>query len=199
MLDSISPLGIFILSFFLLLFFDGNLLLYLEKLFVGFLELLSGASSSLLSFHVSQLFSFDFFFDLFLNELALELLLLHFLNVVELEILQLVLNILCVSHFFMILFFQFFSESLVVFCHFLFFKLVPLILDFLMKLCLSLLGHHLLFLLCNNIAHEHFRVKCFHLIGIIVEHLIGFGKLILSQSLLIELLLGIYFPSFDLL
>jgi hypothetical protein len=86
-LDSISLLGVFILSFFLLLFFDGNLLLYLEELFVGPLELLSRTGSSLLSLHVSHLLSFEFFFDIFLDELALELLFLQFLNVVELEIL----------------------------------------------------------------------------------------------------------------
>lgn len=150
------------------------MLLYLEKLFVGFFELLSGASSSLLSLDVSEFLSFEFFFDLFLDELALELLLLQFLDVVELEILELILDILSVFLFFIVLFFQLFSESLVVFLHFLFFKLLPLKVDFLMKVILSLSGLHLLLLLCDDIAHEHLGVKGFDHIGIIVEHLVGF-------------------------
>lgn len=186
------------MSFFLLLFFNCNLLLYLEKLFVGLFKILSGSSSSLFSLHVSKFFSFELLLDLFLDELALELLFLHFLDVVELKILELILNILSVFHFLMVFFFQFFSESHVVFCHFLFFKLFPLQIYFLIKLILSLLGDHLLLLLCNNIAHQHLAMKSLDHVGIVVEHLIGFVKLSLSIALLEGLFFGIDFPSPDL-
>ena len=187
------------MSFFLLLFFNCNLLLYLEKLFVGLFKILSGSSSSLFSLHVSKFFSFELLLDLFLDELALELLFLHFLDVVELKILELILNILSIFHFLMVFFFQFFSESYVVFCHFLFFKLFPLQIYFLIKLILSLLGDHLLLLLCNNIAHQHLAMKSLDHVGIVVEHLIGFVKLSLSIALLEGLFFGIDFPSPDLL
>ena len=126
------------------------------------MELGSSLCSPLPSLDVSKLLPFELFLDLLLDEFSLELLLLQLLNVVELEVLQLVLHVLGILHFFVIFFLQFFPQSLVVFCHLLFFKLLPLQVDFFVELILSLAGLLLLLLFGDDIAHEHLTMQGLH-------------------------------------
>jgi hypothetical protein len=91
------------------------------------------------------------------------------------------LHVLSVFHFLVILLFELFPKSLVVLLHFLFFKLFPLKLDLLLELLLPLLGLLLLLLLGDDIAHEHLTVEGLHHIGVIVELLVRFDQLRLSQ------------------
>ena len=57
------------------------------------------------TFKISKFFSLKLFFNLFFDQLTLQLLFLHFLNVVELEVFELILNFIGVLHLFVILFF----------------------------------------------------------------------------------------------
>ena len=199
MFDCVSLFGVLFLTLFFLLFFHCNLLLDDQELVICFLEFSPCGSSSLFSLHISQFLPLELFLDLLFNEFSLKLLLLQFLDIVELEVFKLILDVLGVLHFFVIFFFKFLSETLIVFFHLLFFKLFPLEINFLLELCFSSFSFHLLLLFLNDIAHEHLGVKGLNHISIVVELLIGFGKLCLSETLLIELLFSVDFSSFHLL
>ena len=197
-LESLLLGSILLDSLLLLLLLDGDLLLDLQELLVGLLELVPGLSCSLLPLEVPELLPLELLLDLLLDELALKLLLLHLLDIVELEVLELVLDVLSILHFLMVLFLQLLSEPLIVLLHLLLFKLLPLKVDLLLELLLSLLGLHLSLLLLDDVAHEHLAVEGLHHISVVMEHLVCFLKLCLSQALLIGLLFGIDLPSFNL-
>jgi len=82
MLKSLLLGGVLLDALFFLLLFDGDFLLYLEQFIVCPLELSSGLGCPLFALNVSQLLPLKLLFDLLFDELALELLLLHFLDVV---------------------------------------------------------------------------------------------------------------------
>jgi len=91
------------------LLLNSDFLLNFQKFFVSSFELVSGLGSSLHSLEVSELFSFELFLNLLLDELTLKLFFLHLLNVVKFEIVKLVVNIGGILHFLVVFFFMFLS------------------------------------------------------------------------------------------
>ena len=83
------------LVFFLLLL-DGDLLLNLNKLLIGLFELSPGPGHLLLLLQIPHLLSLDLLFYLFFDELTLQFLLLHLLDIVDVEIVELLVDLLLV-------------------------------------------------------------------------------------------------------
>ena len=108
------------------------------------------------------------------------------------------MNTLGILHLFMILFFQFLTEPFVILGHFLSLELLPLKINLLLKGLLLFPRFHLDLLLSSDITHEHLAVEGLDHVLVVMEHLIGFIKLLLSESLLIRLLFGVNSSPFDL-
>ena len=191
--------SVFLNSSFFFFFFDCDLGLQCQELFVCFFEIFTSLCGLFLSIQLTQFFPLKLFFDLPFDQLAFQLFFLESLYELKFEVFELRLNILCIFHLFVILFFQFFSQSLIVFNHFLFFQFFPLEVNLRLQLFFSLFSFFLHLLFSHHIAQQHFGVESFNHILVVVKHFRGAIQLLLSLALLESLLLCIDTSSFNLI
>lgn len=151
---------------------QGNFCLNLKKVFISFFKFFSSLSSSLSSLQITHSFSLKFFLNLSFYKLTLKLLFLHLLNVIQFKIFQLLLDVLCVFHLFVILLLKFFPQTLIILKHFLSLKFFPLQIDFSVELLFFLLICLLYLLFRCNITKQHFAMQCLNHVLVIMEHLI---------------------------
>jgi hypothetical protein len=126
-----------------------------------------------LSLHLSAMFLLHLILDLSLDELSLELVILHPLDESHLILMQLVINCLLVSCLFLIFNQELFPDLNVVFVHFLFLEFIPLLLDLLFYDGPSLLKALLGFSLLNGVAKLKFGVEGFDLVCGFMHVLVG--------------------------
>ena len=154
-LDGLLLLGVFVDSNILLLFFQSDVFLDLEKLLIGLHELFSVLGGLLLSLEVSLPLLLGLLFDLSLNELTFHNLSFPVIDEVHSELIKLRRDLLRVLKLLAVLLLKLLSKSLIILNHFLLLDLNPLLLNFLIKILSPLLVTRLLSLLCSDVAHEH--------------------------------------------
>ena len=199
MLKGIPLLGVLLNSSILFFFLDCYLSLNLEKFLVCLLILISLSGSGLSASELLLLLSLKLFLDLFLDELALQLVLLDPLDEGHLEVLELRLNVLGVLHLLLVLLLQLLSEAFIVLRHLLLLELFPLKVDLLGEGLALLFVPSLDLLFGQDIGEEHLGVEGFHHILVIMEHLVGLIKLLLAEVLLVSFFLGVDAATFNLI
>ena len=189
--ESLLLLSVLLNAFLFLLLLQGDLSLNFEKIFVSPGEFGTDGNHFLLAFDVFLSLAFKLLLDLLLDELTLEFVLLQFLDVVEFEVFELLSNHVRVLLLLVELFLELLSEALVVLGHLLLLELFPLQVDLLLKQLLPVSKGNLGLLFSQDIAHQHLGVQGLHFVLVVVEHLVGLIKLVLSLALGEPFFLGV--------
>lgn len=136
---------------------------------VGLFEGSSNIHLLLSPLNLSLMLFDQLFLYLSFNQFSLQLLFLHPLDNVDLEISVLVLDVLGILHLLLVFFHQFVSQVLVILIHLLQLLFFPLVLYFLVHFSLSLLQLLLIVSFLQDVAHKHLRVESLHLVAFIMS------------------------------
>jgi len=185
------------LLFFLKLLATG-FVLEGDLLLVGFDELHLHLLSTLLSGQLALLLALEVLLSLTLDELSLEHLFLEALNIIQLEFLKLVRDGLGVGDLVLVLDFKLSLHLFVVFLHLVLLHFMPVVIDLLLNLSLSILQSFLGLLFVMDVAHHHLRLEGFDLVLSLVHVLVSLSKLLITQLVLVVSFLGIDAASFNL-
>lgn len=175
-----------------------SLILESDLLLVSFDELHLHLLSTLLSGQLTLLLTLEVLLSLALDELSLEHLLLEALNIIQFEFLKLVRDSLGVGDLVLVLHFELSLHLLVVLLHLVLLHFMPVVVDLLLNLSLSVLQSFLGLLFVVDVAHHHLGLEGLDLVLSLMHVFVSFSKLLITQLVLVVSLFSIDAASFNL-
>jgi hypothetical protein len=190
--------GEFFNFLFFLEFFATGIILEYDLRLVCLNQLLLHLLSALLSGKFTLLLSLKIFISLALDKFSLEHFFFKALYVVQFKFFELIANGLGVRNLILVFNLQFGLHFLVILLHLVLLHVTPVVVDFLLNFCLSVLELLLGLLFVVHVTHHHLRLKGFHLVLGFVHVFVGLSELLITKLVLVVGLIGINTAPFNL-